>query len=60
MPELTEDLGFAVRFMGAGTLWAGNFAFEAVEASVPLSNRPSVWPNAPENLDFTESRKRRR
>jgi serine/threonine protein kinase len=57
VPELTEDLGFAVRFMGTGTLWAGHFAFEAVEASVPLTNRPSVLPNAPENLDFTKSRK---
>ena len=52
-----KDLGFGLRFSGAGTLWIGSFAFESVYSSVPLTYPVTVAPSAPHNLDFTESRR---
>jgi hypothetical protein len=57
VPVEAEGLGFELEFSGAGTMWVGDFAFEAVEVSVPLTYRLPVLPSAPKNLDFVESRK---
>jgi hypothetical protein len=62
--EIVEDvpadaglIGFGFRFTGAGPLWIAKFSFDPVASSVPLSYTPHMLPNAPQNLDFTESRK---
>jgi serine/threonine protein kinase len=51
-----ETIGILIELRSAGTLWVGKLSFNSVESSIPLTYPAGfVSPEAPRNLDFTES-----